>query len=155
MGNCFCVDPLKDATFENTPTYSLKGIRTRCKVVNVYDGDTLWIVISLHGSLYKYKVRMLGYDSPEMKPPLSQVNRDLEIQAAVQAKAHIIQLLDGKEVYVEFMEYDKYGRPLAKLYTHAKPLCCLGVLEETCVNDEMVQNGHGKTYDGGKKEAFL
>ena len=148
MGNCFCIDPLKQATFDNTPTYSLKGIRTRCKVVEVYDGDTLWIVISLHGSLYKYKIRMLGYDSPEMKPLLSQANRDLEIQAAVRAKEHLIGLLNGKEVVVEFMEYDKYGRPLAKLYTYVSGYGCIGSNDDVCINDQMVQDGHGKIVDG-------
>jgi len=155
MGNCCCVDPLKHATFDNTPTYTLKGLRTRCKVVDVYDGDTLWIVILVHGSLYKYKIRMVGYDSPELKPSLSYGNREAEIQAAVKAKAHLVQLLDGKEVEVEFHEYDKYGRPLAKLYTSTSGWRCFGLKDVACVNDQMIQDGHGKKYDGGKKETFL
>jgi endonuclease YncB( thermonuclease family) len=47
-------------------------------------------------------------------------------------------LLEG-----EFFKNDKYGRPLVKLYR-----------DQNCINDQMIQSGHGKPYDGGKKEEW-
>ncbi len=45
------------------------GKKFKCKVVNVYDGDTCTVVFRHRGKLEQHSVRMLGYDSPEMKPP--------------------------------------------------------------------------------------
>ena len=41
-----------------------------CKVIKVYDGDTITIAAKLpykQSSLYRFQVRLLGIDSPEMK----------------------------------------------------------------------------------------
>lgn len=140
---------LSKATFERTPTYTLAGVRTRCKVLRVYDGDTLYVAIQIHGSVWKYKVRMLGYDSPEMKPLLSAPNRAGEIVAAHAAKHYLEQLLARKTVEAEFHGYCKFGRPLVNLYARRPGWICPPPFE--LVNKQMVESGHGVPYTGGKK----
>ena len=54
------------------------------KIVNVYDGDTCYAVFMLYNTPVKFKIRMNGYDSPEMKPLLSNPNRDKEKELAIQ-----------------------------------------------------------------------
>ena len=47
---------------------------------------------------------------------------------------------------MECAEFDKYGRLLANIYT----------LDNTnkTINDEMIELGHAKAYDGGTKEGW-
>ncbi len=130
------INHLTNATFENTPTYSLKGVRTGCKPLKVYDGDTLWIAFVQNKEVYKTKVRMAGYDSAEMRSKQAEI-----LKKAISAKEHLTQLLGAGIIDVEFLGEDKYGRPLVKLYTN-----------NSCINDEMIACGLGKPYDGGKKE---
>jgi|688.fasta_scaffold143430_1 micrococcal nuclease len=129
---------LKRATFADTPTYSLKGLRTQCKPLKVYDGDTLWIAFIIDNKLRKTKIRMLGYDSAE----IHSVQPDI-LKKATDAKVHLETLLGNDLVDVEFLGNDKYGRPLAKIYVN-----------KVCINDQMIKNGYGKPYDGGKKEEW-
>lgn len=149
--------PLQTSTFDNTPTYSLKGIRTNCNVLRVYDGDTVWIALPIHGKIYKYRCRMYGYDSPEMKPSLKHPDREGEIHAANEAKLYLESLLSNQHVEAEMMEYDKYGRPLVRLYIKSPslPSClcrCVHTNTFIDVNKTMIDNGYGYPYTGGKKQ---
>ena len=52
------------------PIYKIIG-KYNAKVVDVYDGDTITVSIINNCTIQKHKLRMLGYDSPEMKPRLN------------------------------------------------------------------------------------
>ena len=67
---------------KKTPTFSLKDETKLCKVVDIYDGDSCKVVFKLRKNIYKWNIRMNGYDSPEMRPSKSKPNRDEEIAAA-------------------------------------------------------------------------
>ena len=140
---------------DNTSTYSLKGIRTKCNILDVYDGDTLWLAIKIHGSIYKYRCRMYGYDSPEIKPLLKNVNREEEIRKAHLARDFLKNLLLNKNVEVEFFDYCKYGRPLINLYTYDKLNIYQSLISKrkyNLVNNIMISSGHGCHYMGGTKQ---
>jgi endonuclease YncB( thermonuclease family) len=79
---------------------------------------------------------MLGYDCAEMHS-----TRPEEVKLANIAKEYFKRLLGEDLVDAEFFENDKYGRPLVKLYK-----------DQCCINDQMIQSGHGRLYNGGKKE---
>lgn len=127
----------------SAPFFSLNGMVTKMKVVHVYDGDTIHGIIVLHGTPVKFKIRMMGYDSPEMKPPLNQENREEEKKAALEAKHAISEFILDKIVDVRFFEFDKYGRPLADVYVNTLK-----------INDWMIENGHGYPYKGKTKMKF-
>jgi len=114
----------------------------------VYDGDTVWLAARVHAKVYKYKVRMYGYDSPEMKPLLSKPDRNVEMALAKDARKYLEDLLTGKKVEAEFFEYCKYGRPLVNLYTLTRGL------PPVCVNQAMIDARHGKVYFGKKKPTW-
>jgi len=61
----------------NTEMFSLEGQYKLCKVVDVYDGDTIKVVFDLNGSLYRWTIRMIGYDSPEMRVSVNNPARDM------------------------------------------------------------------------------
>lgn len=149
---------LARATFETVSEYNLKGLRTQCKMLRVYDGDTCWIAARVHGRLYKYKVRMLGYDTPEMKPLKSNPHREEEKKKATEARDYLHSLVFGKDLEIEFFGYCKYGRPLAVLYAKhvsTPAWCCKSKSTFMNVNDAMLQSGHAVPYFGGKKGPFV
>jgi endonuclease YncB( thermonuclease family) len=82
-----------------------------------------------------------------MKPLLSNVHRDKEIELAKQARNRFIELLTKQRtITVDCFEFDKYGRVLVNIYN--------GVDKES-VNEIMIREKHGRPYDGGKKEAWF
>jgi endonuclease YncB( thermonuclease family) len=134
------------------------------KAVDVYDGDTLNLTFHLYDHLVQFRVRTLGYDSPEMKPSKEIKNRENEIAGAIRARNRLINLVSDiptsgqqrytkkeiqdllatskKLIIAQFYKFDKYGRPLAKLYTK----------DHACINQMMIDEGHGYEYHGGNKK---
>ena len=131
--------------------FSLAGETHVAKVVNIYDGDTCKIVIKMGGRLVKFTCRMNGYDCPEMKPSKDKKNRDKEIAAAKAAKGKLIELVGGEEqlVFAKCGKFDKYGRLLVDMYVD-NPIS--GNVKS--VNQMMMDEGHGYSYDGGTKKVL-
>ncbi len=150
----------------DTPFFSLDGLECNGKITQVYDGDTCHCNIQLpDGKITQFKVRLIGLDTPEIRPRRSLPNRDEEIHKAMLARNFLVsQVTDidididdyyskkdlnelikenSKIVKVMCHEWDKYGRLLATFYTDDN---------DTSVNDLMIQEGHGYAYDGGKKQ---
>ena len=130
--------------------FSLEGQTLQAKVVNVYDGDTCKIVIRMGGKLVKFNCRMNGYDTPEMRPPKDQANRDDEIKAANAAKARLIELVmqDDQLVIAKCGKFDKYGRLLVDIYDGGS------TSSAKSVNQLMIDEKYGYVYDGGTKKKF-
>jgi len=126
------------------------------KVVDVYDGDTITVVFRYGGKLQQHRCRMLGYDSPEMKPLRSKVDRDLEITEAKKARQALLDLIDLNHgiVRIKCHHFDKYGRILIDLYIKIKKPkgCWIAHRETIWVNPWMIENGFGVPYDGGAKK---
>jgi micrococcal nuclease len=142
---------LRRATSDSAPLFSLEGRRFRCKIVDVYDGDTCTAVFFLDGKLRKFKIRMNGYDSPEMKPRKNIPNRADVIRHAHEAKEALIGQVGNGLVEVACRGWDKYGRLLGTIWV-ARPQCgCQCGSNNVNVNEWMVENGFGYEYDGGTK----
>lgn len=127
---------LTNVTDKDLPLFSFRGTKTLAKVVKVVDGDTCRIVFSKDSHLIKVTVRLADYNSPELRSTDSD-----QKQAAYRAKARLKQLVDNQLVWAELGKDGKYGRPLARLY----------LLDENnnadqCINELMVQEGHGRPY---------
>lgn len=148
MGICFSRNPIhkkyinKYDDYSATKYFSFDKCKTIAKVVDVYDGDTCTIVFFLNKQVIKYKCRMLGYDSPEMKPLKSIDNRDEIIQKAKRAREYFIALVKESDFIVDVTmgKFDKYGRILVTMTNKMGN-----------INELMIQNGHGVSYDGGTK----
>ena len=147
MGNCYSDHKLLKQT-ENIPLYSLEGNIYRCKIVSVYDGDTCTAVFKMGGKYVKFKIRMIGYDSPEMKPRLNAQNREKEKQQAVIAKQALIDKTKNCVIILRCGKWDKYGRLLGTLYKTQKKS------HPSSINQWMIDNKYGYPYDGGKKRKF-
>ena len=129
----------------DTPLFSLDGKIKKCKVVDVYDGDTCKVVFYLNNIIYKWNVRMIGYDSPEIRPSRKLENRDEIIIKAKAARDYLKSLVmnNNQLVYIKCFDFDKYGRLLGKLLINKD--------DKLSVNDMMVDKSYGYVYHGGKR----
>tara|TARA_B100000780_G_scaffold276552_1_gene245350 strand:- start:5342 stop:5767 length:426 start_codon:yes stop_codon:yes gene_type:complete len=141
MGNCIIKKKLRKTTNDNTQLFSFDGYRTLCKVVDVYDGDTITVTFIYRGKIIKLKVRMYGYDSPELKPRLNIKNRAHLIKKAKEARVYLKSLIEYKIVTIECGKFGKFGRLLGNIY-----------VGDTCVMSKMIEMGHGVSYYGGTKK---
>jgi endonuclease YncB( thermonuclease family) len=120
--------------------FSLAGLEKWAEVVDVYDGDTMKVIMKYRGGIDRWVVRLNGYDSPEMKPLLSDPNRNEIIEKAIIAKNALINKIGDKPVLLKITNFDKYGRLLADVF-----------VDNENINLWMISNGYGYPYNGGKK----
>ena len=117
----------------NTPALSLDGICTWARVVDVYDGDTITLVIPFKNDFYKFQCRMRGIDTCEIKSKVKE-NKD----RAIRARNRLLQLagctitnldttLTRKDiqnmlnqrpsiVWIKCFEFEKFGRLLCDVF---------------------------------------
>ena len=137
---CCLRSKLEGCTLENISFYDFKNQKKICKVLSVYDGDTITIAIQLEKKIFKWKVRMYGYDSPEMKPLKILKNREDIKRRALIAKKALEDKILHKIVTIELLGFDKYGRFLGNIYYNNEN-----------INEYMLNNNYGYFYTGGTK----
>ena len=125
-----------------TTKFSLNGYKTFAKCVHAYDGDTIHVVFKMPNSndCYKWVVRMMGIDTPEIK-----TKNTYEKQLAVKARDFLRDLILDKIVVIECLDFDKYGRLLGNLYIEGN---------EMSISNMMIEKGFAKAYDGGTKSKW-
>lgn len=161
----------KLATLKNDDMkeYTLDGVKTWGKVVDMYDGDTCRIILMHNDELQKFTCRLVGVDTPEMKPLLNKEQRDQEIINAHKCRNRLLQLVTNchmssldavikksdckklldtntKLIMVKCGEFDKYGRLLVSLFPKEH--------DQVSANQILVTENYAKSYDGGKKTVF-
>lgn len=137
MGNCLYQDQeILDATWKNTNAF-IPPI-TSGKVIKVYDGDTITIASKINKIKYRFSVRLLGIDSPEIKGKSTK-----EKELAIISRDKLSELIMDKMIRLENLSTEKYGRILADVY--------IGTLH---VNKFMLDNGYAVPYDGKTKKSL-
>lgn len=127
--------------------FAFTGVH-QCKVVDVYDGDTLRLAFKWKGEVIQWQARMMHYDAPEMKPRKDLPNREAHIIVAKEAKQLLIDTIGKSMVTATMHGFDKYGRILVTLDTND------WTRSNVCVNSVMMASGLVKPYEGGTKEEF-
>jgi hypothetical protein len=143
----------------DTPIFSMNGMKTFARVVNVIDGDTLSLVIPLFDKYFKFSVRIYGIDTCEIH------SNDVEIKdKGLKAKYRVIEILSKKDikdvlcisrkqiielfntniciVWIECLEFDKYGRLLGNVFFDNKT---------KNIADILIDEKLAYRYDGGTK----
>ena len=151
--NLLTLNDVANAT-DNLPEFSFEGLSVWAKCVDVYDGDTCRIVFIYNNKLVKCTVRMLGYDSPELKGTVG-----IEHQQALDAKYHLTRLLKLNEplvnhssdvkdrlVFVKMGAWDPFGRLLATVFHND-----INTDFSHSINSQMLTLPGSHPYDGGKK----
>ena len=108
------------------------------KCLRVVDGDTVDAQIDLGFDTHKIiRIRLVGINAPESR------TRDLEEkERGLAAKARVKQILkDNKNEFILHSQgVGKYGRCLGEIY-----------IGDSNLNDQLIQEGHATSYDGGKR----
>jgi endonuclease YncB( thermonuclease family) len=116
----------------HTSFFSLNGVNTYARLVDVYDGDTITCVIPLFNNYYKFHVRLNDLDTCEMKSKneelkeraflarkkvLDTICKDNTLQLHCCKKDIQNYFLENNTViWLECLTFDKYGRLLANVY---------------------------------------
>lgn len=136
----------------HTPRFSLAGFRDVARVLSVYDGDTMTVVLEHHQDEFRrFNIRIYGIDTPEMKSSAGSA------QAARQHVLTWLQVPEGSNasyldevvvlVRVSVVKEDKYGRLLGRV-TRFSPG---GDGPGFDLAASLLQAGCAQAYSGGKK----
>lgn len=147
-----------------TPLFTLCGTSGWCRVISVYDGDTIKCVIPVFGGYYKFNTRINGIDTCEIRSKTSE-NKTL----ALRARDRVINLITGKmtenmgntgntwskseidkifedDVYLVWIhcgEFDKYGRILVDVKINPD--------DKDTISDILIREGLAYRYSGNTK----
>ena len=125
---------------DSIPYFTLEGQTYQGKVVRVVDGDTCNIILEINNGLLKFRCRLNGIDTPEIKPRKTDPNREQKIKAGLAAKSRFSSLCENCILSVECDKFDKYGRLLVTLKN-----------KECCINQVLLDENHARPYNGGTK----
>lgn len=151
---------MENITYENTNYFNFNGLSTKAKVLRIYDGDTIIIGFIFNDSCIKYKCRLNGIDSPEIKAQDEKMKHDAYI-----ARNKLIKLITNIEINgdnmdsyqkmnkrmientkiidVKLNDFDKYGRILIDI-----------IIDNEIINNKLVDNIYWNKYDGKTKLEF-
>jgi len=117
-------EPAANPSEPASPTSATTPIDAALKgqAVNITDGDTFTLRYS---SLEEERVRLHGIDAPERNQPHGPA-----------AGAELARLIEGREVRVELVDRDNYGRLVARVW--------IGDLD---INLALVEAGHAWWYE--------
>ena len=143
----------------STPLHTLKGWKGKCRIVDIYDGDSLQVVLDDRGIAVKANVRISGIDTCELRSKSTD-----GLRLAHEARVRLISLVTGKPIedftdmsrkefrkILDLQSYtcnvvcgidDKYGRTLAKLYLDN---------QEKSIGNILIDEGMAVEYNGGTK----
>jgi endonuclease YncB( thermonuclease family) len=143
----------------NTSYFSLNGIKTYARLIDVYDGDTIICILPFFNNFYKFHVRLNDLDTCEIKSK----NEELK-NLALLARHKILDLVckdnkldlhctrkeiqnylseDVYTVWLECLSFDKYGRLLANVYENKESIYSFSTI--------LINLHLGYHYDGGTK----
>lgn len=120
----------------DTPFFSLKGLKTNSRIVNIIDGDTIVLILPIFDGFYKFYTRLSNIDTCEIHSNNNEVK-----EKGITAKYRVIELITNKKyesmnlskkdiikifndniyiVNIECDDFDKYGRLLGNIFVNEK-----------------------------------
>nr|QBK84761.1 MAG: thermonuclease/nuclease [Pithovirus LCDPAC01] len=129
-----------------------KGKLIKARVVEVYDGDTCTVIFAYGTEFLKFKIRVLGVDTPEIKVRGVDKNNEkavnlakLEKEAGIIVRDDVRNLIQNSIVSIKMSKWDKFGgRVNGEIFLQ----------QGGTLTDFLLEHNLAKLYDGGKKEAW-
>ena len=129
---------MEQATWENTEPFVPEF--TTGKVIKVYDGDSVTVAAVVTGKIYRFSVRLVGIDTPELRS-----SNPVEKTRAKHVQQQLHDLIFDKYVTARILDNDKYGgRVLGDLWTK----------DGLHVNKYMLDSGFAVPYHGATKRTW-
>ena len=145
-----------------TPLFTLRDRTFVAKCVKCYDADSIHVVILLNGVLTRFRCRLLGIDTPEIR-----AKDPAERRHARAARDYLREHIHSALVRIVCGDFDKYGRllvwvhPFTTTYDTKTTLTPsyhnIGGNSSSYVNswnERLVTRGYAYPYDGGKKTPY-
>lgn len=146
----------------STPYFSLQNINTYGRLVDIYDGDTVKIILPIMGAYFKFNVRLNGIDTCEIKSnnikAIKARNRICEMVECIHGNYLVepMGLVTPKEikeylksivciVFVKCYRFDKYGRLLADVYIDYESTT------RKSISEILLSENLAYVYNGGTK----
>ena len=129
---------------KKTPIFTLTDSFVEGKIVDVYDGDTVKIVLNLpiNSQYFRWNCRLSGINTPEIR---TKNIKEKEFGLLVRDK--LKERIENKILLIKCGEFDKYGRLLVEIYENNGELFS--------INNWLIENNYAKPYDGGTKEEWF
>ena len=162
INNKLNLDDFNKYNYYNCETIFKSGYKTVGRVVDIYDGDTLTVIIHYSGKYIKYPVRLSGIDTCEIKSKNNE-NKELAYKARhrlynlitnkkldnYECKREEIRKILNEDVYLVSLDIsglDKYGRLLAEVskYNNNSKQNILDVINSIRINNK--NNNFIKTF---------
>lgn len=129
---------------DDLPDFPYQNQVIKCRVYDVYDGDTISITYKIDRIPVKAKIRLLGIDAPEIRSGKDRLPE--EKVAAKICRDYLSSLILGKEIDIVMTNFDKYGgRYLGQIYMPNDPYS---------INKLMIDMGYARPYTGEKKQPW-
>jgi endonuclease YncB( thermonuclease family) len=137
-------DALLDETEDDKDT-SFNDHTGPMKVVRFIDGDTIVVKFIHNKHMMQWRLRLLGYNSPETRVSKTNPHRDTIKRKAVEDTELLKSLVPpNRMVAGELYEFDSFGRILARIYINGQ-----------CINAMMLKDGHAVSYPDTKTKRKL
>lgn len=133
---------LKKCQYKDVPFFNLKGWKGTAKVVKVYDGDTITVVLYVGDIPKKFRIRLEGIDTAERK---SKDPHEKQV-ALITKKVTENFIGDTGIIWLECSGNGKFGRTLGKVFQSKE--------SNKSLNDLLVNKGLAYSYNGGKRIPF-
>lgn len=142
-----------------TPRFTLNNINTYGRLVDIIDGDSLTIILPIYNDYFKFNVRLNGIDTSELHSHKEELKHFAEnaknelvkliIKTDNITKHEVQKILDNKliVVWVECLEFDKYGRLLANVYCFNEHTNDYDI----SLSQYLLDNKFAYMYNGGTK----
>lgn len=142
-----------------TPRFTLNNINTYGRLVDIIDGDSLTIILPIYNDYFKFNVRLNGIDTSELHSHKEELKHFAEnaknelvkliIKTDNLTKHEVQKILDNKliVVWVECLEFDKYGRLLANVYCFNEHTNDYDI----SLSQYLLDNKFAYMYNGGTK----
>ena len=138
----------------STPELSVNGLKSYGRLIDIYDGDTIKVILPTFNSYYKFTIRLNGIDTCEIRSK-DKVLQDNALKARdrlfelltnhkINTKNDIKKLLESDVhlVWVECCNKDKYGRILANIF---KDKDTTKYVSEILLEEKLAYKYEGKT----------
>ena len=120
------------------------------KVIDVYDADTITVILFFRNYPSIVKLRLYGIDTPELKPNTNNDNDKIKEKAlAIIAKVILLDIIkkNNNILFIETKGFEKYGRTLATLYLKKN--------DKYSINEKLIDLKLADKYYGQKKEKIF
>jgi len=147
---------LEECTKNNTKSLNdlIKPGTYRAKVLDVYDGDTIWVAYNNESiGLIKSKVRLNRINAAEIRGNKneSELQKQARVKSAKRAKDIVSQLVNGKIVTLVITKLDLYSRILGDIIIDREDFQQVvndGGTGNVDLSTFMLQGGYAEEYEG-------